>query len=445
MKISIKQGMFVNDMTDYIFDLKQATLRGKRLQEVDALGLKEFRRLIVSLLAQKVSHATWNDLKEANKLLSSWPRLEKLRLGRTKRRGSFLGGARRPEEGKGNLLEFHSNKISRVVRSSMAAECCSMSSSADRLVCNMKLWDALHYGALVTSSTWRCEIKTQGHLVTDARSLFDHVHGSNQLPAERQTSLDILGIRQMVQEQLVALHWVPTWRQYADCLTKAIEDVLYQCFKQHGRLNVKQSREDAREEERRALLRRAQRERLSSTTWVASLQEGNIRETGALHGGLPRDDPPRALHWVKGYVYVKGVTWQGPDDAAGFERPKKVKKGAKEPSICLYAVPPLEVDDFNTPGPAEASCMAGVVPLEMAPASSLANAAAWRQEEVLEDEAENTRQDDARPDWSVIDVKDLDKPLEREDEDEEEIAEFENARDVKARVMRVESCWEPWR
>ena len=143
----------------------------------------------------------------------------------------------------------------------MAAECCSMSSSADRLVCNMKLWDALHYGALVTSSTWRCEIKTQGHLVTDARSLFDHVHGSNQLPAERQTSLDILGIRQMVQEQLVALHWVPTWRQYADCLTKAIEDVLYQCFKQHGRLNVKQSREDAREEERRALLRRAQRER----------------------------------------------------------------------------------------------------------------------------------------------------------------------------------------
>ncbi|CAE7941559.1 unnamed protein product [Symbiodinium necroappetens] len=75
--------------------------------------------------------------------------------------------------------------------------------------------------------------------------------------------------------------------------------------------------------------------------------------------------------------------------------------------------------------------MAGVVPLEMAPASSLANAAAWRQEEVLEDEAENTRQDDARPDWSVIDVKDLDKPLEREDEDEEEIAEFENARDVK--------------
>ena len=49
MKISIKQGMFVNDMTDYIFDLKQATLRGKRLQEVDALGLKEFRRLIARI------------------------------------------------------------------------------------------------------------------------------------------------------------------------------------------------------------------------------------------------------------------------------------------------------------------------------------------------------------------------------------------------------------
>ncbi|CAE7447668.1 unnamed protein product [Symbiodinium sp. CCMP2456] len=75
--------------------------------------------------------------------------------------------------------------------------------------------------------------------------------------------------------------------------------------------------------------------------------------------------------------------------------------------------------------------MAGVLPPETAPASSLANAAAWRQEEVLEDEAEITRQDDARPDWAVIDFKDLDKPLEREDEDDEEIAEFEKARDVK--------------
>ncbi|OLQ12139.1 Transposon Ty1-DR1 Gag-Pol polyprotein [Symbiodinium microadriaticum] len=164
-------------------------------------------------------------------------------------------------QGKGNLLEFHSNKISRVVRSSMAAECCSMSSSADRLVYNMKLWDALYDGAVTTSSTWRQEIRARGHLVTDARSLYDHVHGSNQLAAERQTSLDILGIRQMVQEGMVSLHWVPTWRQYGDCLTKPMEDLLYVRFKNDGCLNVKQSPADAKEEERRFFLRKAQRER----------------------------------------------------------------------------------------------------------------------------------------------------------------------------------------
>ncbi|OLP74596.1 hypothetical protein AK812_SmicGene45817, partial [Symbiodinium microadriaticum] len=61
--------------------------------------------------------------------------------------------------------------------------------------------------------------------------------------------------------------------------------------------------------------------------------------------------------------------------------------------------------------------------------------AAWNQlEEDAKKRAEEEsakKRDDTRPDWAVIDFKDLDKPLEREDEDEEEIAEFENARDVK--------------
>ena len=307
MKISLQHGVFVNDMTDYVFGLKEAPLRGRGPQGLDAGGLKEFRRLIaqlrwpvhlvapellcqVSLLAQKVGQATWSDLAEANKLLHSLKTVATDGKAKLKVRGlrgvpelvtyfdAALGSsnslaAQRGEahflvepgvltsQGSANLLEFHSNKISRVVRSSMAAECCSMSSSADRLVYNMKLWDALYDGATATSSTWRQEIRAKGHLITDARSLYDHVHGSNQLAAERQTSLDILGIRQMVQEGLVFLHWVPTWRQYGDCLTKPMEDLLYVRFKNDGYLNVKQSAADAKEEERRFFLRKAQRER----------------------------------------------------------------------------------------------------------------------------------------------------------------------------------------
>eukprot|EP00439_Symbiodinium_sp_Y106_P010239 s10486_g1.t1 len=80
----------------------------------------------------------------------------------------------------------------------------------------------------------------------------------------------------------------------------------------------------------------------------------------------------------------------------------------------------------------------GLVSLGKAPAASSVNArkgAAWNQlEEDAKKRAEEEsarKRDDTRPDWAVIDFKDLDKPLEREDEDDEEIAEFEKARDVK--------------
>ena len=125
-----------------------------------------------------------------------------------------------------SLLEFHSNKVARVVRSSLAVECCSMSPAADCLVYNVKLLDALFYGDLDVPADWRNHLRAQGCLVTDARSVF-HVHVSSKLATERQTSLDILAVRQMVQQGLLNLFWVPTWRRYADSLTKAMEELLF--------------------------------------------------------------------------------------------------------------------------------------------------------------------------------------------------------------------------
>ena len=123
----------------------------------------------------------------------------------------------------GSIVEFDSNKISRVVRSSLAAEGASMSSASDRLMYNLNLFGAVAHGVLEVSSTWRGSLKTEGHLVTDARSLFDHVPGSG-LATERQVSLDILAVRQMVQKGCLQLHWIPTWRQFGDGLTKAMQD-----------------------------------------------------------------------------------------------------------------------------------------------------------------------------------------------------------------------------
>ena len=143
----------------------------------------------------------------------------------------------------------------------MAAECAAMVGSADRLIYNLKLWDALRYGILDVTSGWRAELQGQGYLVTDARSLYDHVHGSSQLASERQTTLDIFTVRQMVQEKLLGLFWGPTWKQVADSLTKTMEDELFSRFRAAGEINVTQSAEDQVEEARRVGIRRAQRER----------------------------------------------------------------------------------------------------------------------------------------------------------------------------------------
>ena len=45
-----------------------------------------------------------------------------------------------------NVIEFHSNKIHRVVRSSLAAEGCAMASSADRQLFNRVIFDAMTQG-----------------------------------------------------------------------------------------------------------------------------------------------------------------------------------------------------------------------------------------------------------------------------------------------------------
>ena len=120
------------------------------------------------------------------------------------------------------LVEYHSNKINRVVRSSLA-------SAADRLAYNLKLPDARAYGRVEVSPDWRTSLRSKGHLVTDARSLYDHVNGSG-LATERQVSLDILTVRQMVQEGILRLHWVSTWRKYADGLTQIMPDELFDAF-----------------------------------------------------------------------------------------------------------------------------------------------------------------------------------------------------------------------
>ena len=101
-------------------------------------------------------------------------------------------------KGTASIVEYHSNQITRVVHSSMVAERASMVGAADRLLFNRKLLEALWHGDVDVQKEWRVELKIPGCLLTYARSLYDYVHSSSTMASERQTALDILGIKQMV-------------------------------------------------------------------------------------------------------------------------------------------------------------------------------------------------------------------------------------------------------
>lgn len=55
--------------------------------------------------------------------------------------------------------------------------------------------------------------------------------------------------------------WSPTYRQFADILTKMMVPVLWVEFMKSGRISLKETAEEAKEEERRRGLRKAQRQR----------------------------------------------------------------------------------------------------------------------------------------------------------------------------------------
>ncbi|CAE7531744.1 RE1, partial [Symbiodinium necroappetens] len=215
MKIFLVDGIFFNDMKEYVLEIRPPVCDPKASEEraLEHSELREFRRLeaqlrwpvhlvmpeflySVSALAQRVSKAQVKDLRQARDTLKEvqqaaargqavlkFERLKKdallvsffdASLGKaadhTAQRGEvhFLADSDVLQgQGRACILEFHSNKIARVVRSSLAAEGASMAACTDRLVYNMKLYDVLKNGSLEVSPTWRRELGSTGHIVTD--------------------------------------------------------------------------------------------------------------------------------------------------------------------------------------------------------------------------------------------------------------------------------------
>ena len=243
-----------------------------------------------SSLAQRVSGATVKDFKDAVKLYHKM--VEEAKEGRARLRYPKITGPPclvtffdasfgKEKDGKSQLghihfltstdveyrlqnattVDFGMSRSGRVVRSSMAAESNSMSIATDRHLYNRLLTEMLLYGAKKVGPNWREELRVPGFVVTDAKSLFDHLQSTGQLPTERQTMLDLMVCRDQMEAGAYLLKWVPTHRQFADGLTKAMKNLLWEQFSKSGKLSLKESPAEARLEEHRKGLRKAQRQR----------------------------------------------------------------------------------------------------------------------------------------------------------------------------------------
>ena len=147
-----------------------------------------------------------------------------------------------------NLLEFQSTTITRIVRSTMAAESASLSHATDRQLYLRLLVESLLFGEPDLRRDWRETLRLPGIMVTDAKSLHDHLNKMGSIPTERR--------------EIVKIRWLPNRHMLADILTKATKpNEVFDRFWLDGMYSLVPTEEEARAELRRLDMRRGQRAR----------------------------------------------------------------------------------------------------------------------------------------------------------------------------------------
>lgn len=143
----------------------------------------------------------------------------------------------------------------------MAADSHSMSVTIDRHLYLKMLLDQMWFGPREIGANWRQQLRCGGGLVTDAKSLYDHLGSTGQVPTERQTMLDLLVCKDLLAQKAYELFWVPTYRQFGNGLTKKKRDELWEEFCKNHTLSLKETPEEQALESHRQSLRRGQRQR----------------------------------------------------------------------------------------------------------------------------------------------------------------------------------------
>ena len=160
------------------------------------------------------------------------------------------------------LVEFQSTTISRVVKSTLASESASLSTALDRQLYLRLLVKSLLHGEPLFDPEWRHKMVVPGILITDAKLLYDHLNTAGKIPKERQTMIDLLVARDLIESGALKLCWVPTMHMLADVLTKAMKpSEIYVKFRDEQRFSLVRTSEDQDKEQWRLQLRQGQRQR----------------------------------------------------------------------------------------------------------------------------------------------------------------------------------------
>ena len=120
----------------------------------------------------------------------------------------------------GTLIDWKSGRSKRVCRSTLAAEAVSADSATDRLAYVSYALGELMFGIPAHKVGHR--LRTL--LVTDCKSLYDCVAAENPNIQDKRSLVNIRSIQELISHRTI--HWVPTFLQRADCLTKVSEDLM---------------------------------------------------------------------------------------------------------------------------------------------------------------------------------------------------------------------------
>ncbi len=111
------------------------------------------------------------------------------------------------------LMDFQSETILRVVKSTLASESAVLSTALDRQLYVRLLVQSLLCGEPLYDPEWRHKLAFPGITITDAKSLYDHLNTTGKIPRERQTMTDPLVARDLIESGALKLCWladVPT-------------------------------------------------------------------------------------------------------------------------------------------------------------------------------------------------------------------------------------------